>query len=103
MDRSCSRSNRRDAGVVAGLFPPQERTWALPADVPLTPKAARRLAREAAVQTYEPAAKALNEDWGTSLAGRQVDRWAVALGRGVVTKRDREVLDYQQGRRPECP
>jgi hypothetical protein len=55
------------------------------------------------VQPFASAARALNEDWGTNLAGRQVDRWAVALGRGVVAKRDREVLDYQQGRRPAGP
>jgi len=53
-------NNTRDVGPAAGLFPPQEREWGLPAEVPLTPHAARRLARAL------PAATALAEplkDW----------------------------------------
>ena len=75
----------------------------LPTETPLTPKAAERLGREAAIQPFEGAAKALGIDWSMPLHGRQVQRWAQALGRSLVAKRDREVLDYQQGLRPEGP
>jgi hypothetical protein len=73
----------------------------LPAEAPLTPRAAERLGRETAVQPFEGAAKALAIDWGMAMEGRQVQRWSQALGRGLVSKRDREVLQYQQGIRPE--
>lgn len=73
----------------------------LPAEVPLTPRAAERLGREAAVQPFGGAAKALAIDWGMEMDGRQVQRWSQALGRSLVIKRDREVLQYQQGVRPE--
>jgi hypothetical protein len=91
---------------VAGLFPPQDREWALPAEAPLTPQAARRLGREAATQQgFEPAARALSEDWGTETAlhSEQVRRWGEALGRSVVAQRDAEVDEYEQGQRPACP
>ena len=58
------------------------------AEVPLTPRAAQRLARESATQAFDPAAVALNEDWGTQLDGKQVQRWAEALGRVLTGQRD---------------
>lgn len=61
-----------DAGLVTGLFPPQDRDWALPAGVPLTSLAAERVAREAAQQTFDPAARSLGIDWHTELDGKQV-------------------------------
>ena len=77
---------------------------ALPAEVPLTPRAAERLAREAAVQPFEPAARALTIDWGMTIHGRQLQRWSQALGSSLVARRDREVLAYQQqGVRPAPP
>ena len=63
---------------MTGLFPPQARDWGLPMAMSLSPKAAARVAREAAVQRFDPAARALNEDWGTQYDGRQVQRWAEA-------------------------
>ena len=86
---------------MAGLFPPQKRALGLPAEAPLTPRAAERLGRETAVQPFEGAAKALQIDWGMAMDSRQVQRWSQALGRSLVSKRDREVLQYQQGVRPE--
>jgi hypothetical protein len=89
---------------VTGLFPPQERSLALPAEVPLTPRAAERLGREAAIQPFDQAAKALQIDWGMTMHGRQVQRWSQALGRSLVVHRDREVLAYQErGVRPPPP
>ena len=49
----------------------------------MTPRAARRLAREAVLQAFDPAARALNEDWGTHLDGKQVQRWAERPGDGT--------------------
>jgi hypothetical protein len=69
----------------------------------LSPKAAQRLAREAATQTYDPAARALNEDWGTSYDGKQVQRWAQKLGQKVVEAQQAEVVAYEMGRRPRGP
>ena len=77
--------------------------WALAVEVPLTSRAARRLGRETAVQTFDPAAAALNEDWGTRLDGKQVRRWSEALGRRLVVERAAEVRAYEQGRRPGGP
>lgn len=75
----------------------------MPAEVPLTPRAARRVAREGALQSFDQAALAINEDWGTHLDGKQIQRWAEAMGREVVAQRDAEVRSYDQGRRPATP
>jgi hypothetical protein len=91
---------------VAGLFPPQDREWSLPAEVPLTPQAATRLGREAATQQgFEPAARAVNQDWALDqpLHAKQVRRWSEELGRSMVSQREAEVHDYQCGQRPVCP
>ena len=91
---------------MAGLFPPQDREWSLPSEAPLTPQAARRLGREAATQQgFDPAARALSEDWGTQmpLHAEQVRRWGEALGASVVARRDAEVEDYHRGLRPASP
>lgn len=99
---SCPGSTR--AAARAGvLFPPQVRDWGLLAEVPLTPRAARRLARESALQAFDPAALALKEDWGTHLDGKQVQRWAEALGGAWIGMRDREVRAFEQGVRPPPP
>lgn len=91
---------------MAGLFPPQERDWSLPAEAPLTSQAARRLGREAATQqAFEPATWALNEDWALDvpLHPERVRKWAEALGKSVVAERTAELADYQRGQRPACP
>jgi len=69
----------------------------------LTSRAARRVAREGALQSFDQAALALNEDWGTHLDGKQVQRWVEALGQSVTSERDREVGAFEQGVRPEGP
>lgn len=45
----------------------------------------------------------MNEDWGTHLDGKQVQRWAEALGRTVTLTRDREARAFEQGIRPVPP
>ena len=88
---------------MAVLFPPQVRDWGLPAEVPLTPRAGRRVAREGALHSFDQAALALNEDWGTHLDGKQIQRWSEAIGQVVVRERVREVEAYEQGCRPGSP
>lgn len=72
----------------------------MPAEVPLTLRAAQRLSREATTQPFGKAAAALNEDWGIQLDGKQVQRWAAVLGQHLVHLRSREVHAHQQGWRP---
>src|SRR3989304_8602092 len=100
MGRWCCPSSTRGVARVGNLFPPQVRDWALPAEVLLTSRAARRVAREAATQSFDQAALALNEDWGTHLDGKQIQRWSEAMGRGLALARDAEVRAYEQGDRP---
>jgi hypothetical protein len=75
----------------------------LPSEVLLTARAAARVARETATQTFDPAARALSWDWGLSLDGKQVQRWGEALGRRVQAARAAEVRAYEQGQRPAGP
>ena len=69
----------------------------------MTSRAARRVAREGAVQSFDQAACALNEDWGTHLDGKQVERWSEAMGRVLTSLRDVEVAEYAKGVRPPSP
>jgi hypothetical protein len=87
---------------VAGLFPPQERDGGLPTEADLSPKAASRIAREAATQSFDNAARALNLDWGTSFDGKQIQRWGEALGRTLVERRPKELEAFEKGQRPAC-
>ena len=91
------------AGLATGLFPPQDRDWALPTGVPLTTLAAERLAREAAQQTFDPAARSLGMDWNTQLDGKQVQRWSEVLGRAMVVVRTEELTAQAQGILPAAP
>jgi hypothetical protein len=68
--------------------------------VALTARAAERVARETAAQTFDPAARALSLDWGLALDGKQVQRWGQALGRRVQATRTAEVRAYEQGQHP---
>ena len=69
----------------------------------MTPRAARRVAREGALHSFDQATLALNEDWGTHLDGKQIQRWSEAMGAVVAKKRRREVETYEQGCRPAFP
>ena len=55
------------------------------------------------MHSFDQAALALNEDWGTHLDGKQIQRWSEAIGREVVVRRDAEVCVYEQGHRPASP
>lgn len=69
----------------------------------MTSHAARRMAREGATHSFDQAAMALNEDWGTHWDGKQIQRWSEALGRTVRLERDAESRAYEQGCRPTPP
>ena len=86
-----------------GSFSPQDRDWSLPSEVPLTPKAARKLAREVAKDTFGPAAKSLNDDWDTQFDPTQIQRWGEAIGKRAVAERDAEVAACEAGTRPTPP
>jgi hypothetical protein len=92
---------------VTALFPPQDRDWLLPAEVPLTPLAAERVAREAAEHAFGQSARSISLDWHlapkTPLDGKQIERWAERLGRAVVAQRQAEVAALDRGLRPEGP
>ena len=55
------------------------------------------------MHSFDQAALALNEDWGTHLDGKQIQRWAEAIGRTVVSGRDAEVRAFERGNRPATP
>lgn len=52
------------------------------------------------MHSFAQGAKALNEDWGTHLDGKQIQRWSESLGRSVTWARDAQVRAYEQGQRP---
>ncbi len=88
---------------MAGLFPPQDRDWGLPSEVPLTPLAAERVAREAADRVFDDAARSLNLDWQTALDGKQIQRWSERLGDRLVAARVQEIKLERRGVHPAGP
>lgn len=75
----------------------------MPVEVDLSPKAAEKVAREAAVQSFDNAARSIAIDWClTTLDGKQVQRWSEKLGQRVVERRQAEVEAYERGERQAC-
>lgn len=72
----------------------------MPTEAELSPKAAARVAREAATQSFDNAARALNIDWGTSYDGKQIQRWSEALGRTLLEVREKELRSFKEGNLP---
>lgn len=68
----------------------------------MSPKAAARVGREAATETFDPGARAINIDWGTNLDGKQIERWGEALGQTLVEARQRELEAFERGQLPAC-
>lgn len=58
------------------------------------------MAREAATQSFDNAARALNLDWGTGYDGKQVQRWGEAMGRTLVRQREKELAAMSKGDLP---
>jgi hypothetical protein len=52
---------------------------------------------------FDPAARSINEDWGTSYDGKQMQRWAEHEGDKVVELQEKQRKGYAQGKRPEGP
>jgi hypothetical protein len=75
----------------------------MPVEVDLSPKAAEKVAREAAVQSFDNAARSIAIEWCMNrLDGKQVQRWSEKLGEGVVKDRQRAVEAYERGERQPC-
>jgi hypothetical protein len=75
----------------------------MPTEGELTPRAAARVARESATQAFDQAARAINIDWGTSLDGKQVQRWGEALGQTLVDRRQRQLQAFERQKKlPGC-
>ena len=85
------------------LFPPQLREWLLPSEAALTPRAARRIARETALQYVDKAAEAISEDWGVKIDGKQLERWSAKFGSRIEAERAHDVAASECGQRPEPP
>ena len=71
--------------------------------MPLSPRAQKRIAREAVVQPYAKAAQALNEDWGSDYDGKQIQRWAQRTGNALLGRQAVEREAYERGQRPRGP
>jgi len=74
----------------------------MPTEANLSPKAAARVAREAATHSFDDGAKALNIDWGTTLDGKQIERWGEALGNTLVKQRHQQLELFDHGQLPPC-
>ncbi len=55
------------------------------------------------MHSFEQGAQSINEDWGTRLDGKQIQRWSEAIGRAVVSERRAEVRAFEEGHRPASP
>jgi hypothetical protein len=75
----------------------------MPVEVDLSPKAAEKVAREAAVQSFDNAARSIAIEWCMDrLDGKQVQRWSEKLGERVVKDRQLAVEAYGRGERQAC-
>lgn len=72
-------------------------------EVPLSPKAYRRVVREAVNQPFAKAAQAINEDWDSRYDGKQIQRWLQSAGEQVLAQQAAECEAYQRGQRPTGP
>src|SRR5689334_18965726 len=102
-DRFSFNNKAPGAEPATALFPPQLRDWMLCSEAALTPRAARRVARETATQTFDKAAAAINEDWNTDFDAKQLERWALKFGARIDAERAREMADSECGLRPTPP
>ena len=59
------------------------------------------MGREAATQSFDNAARALNLDWGTRYDGKQIQRWSEALGQSLVDRRGKELTAMAKGDLPQ--
>ena len=55
------------------------------------------------MQSFDKAAAALHEDWGTPWDGKQVQRFSESLGAVLVRQRTQEIERFEEGQRPASP
>ena len=79
------------------FFPPPRRDGVLPETAGLSPRAQRRVLREAVTQPYAGAAEAINEDWATTYDGVQIQRVAQQTGEHLLEQQRQEREAYEQG------
>ena len=60
------------------------------------------MGREAATQSFDNAARALNIDWGKNYDGKQIERWGEALGQTLVNQRRQALAAMARGELPPC-
>lgn len=65
--------------------------------MPLTPAAAKQVAREAAEKPFGIVARCLAEDWGRPLVAAEIQRWSERVGEEVVAQRHAEQVAWEQG------
>ena len=62
------------------------------------------MCRESATtQSFDVAAESINEDWGSSYDGKQMQRWSEHVGEKLVKLQEAERKGYGKGKRPEGP
>jgi hypothetical protein len=81
---------------VTGLFPPQKRDLNLPVEGHLSTHAAEKIVIESATGAFDTAALKLNLDWGTTLDGKQVQRWSERIGDHAVDRREQQLQELEQ-------
>jgi hypothetical protein len=102
-ERWSCRARWPGAGLVAGLFPPQEQSWGLDPQAGVTPQAAERVCRESAQQPFDGAGRNINADWDTTYDGKQMERWSEHYGERVADAQEAERREYTKGKHPEGP
>ena len=68
----------------------------LPTEGHLSTHAAEKVVIEAATGAFDTAAIKLNHDWGTTLDGKQVQRWSERIGTHAVERRERELIALEK-------
>lgn len=72
----------------------------MPTQAHLSPKAAARIDREAATESFDNGVRAINLDWGSDYDGKQLQRWGEARGKALVEQRQAELQSYKNGKLP---
>ena len=68
----------------------------LPTEGHLSTHAAEKVVIEAATGAFDTAAIKLNHDWGTTLDGKQIQRWSERIGTHAVERRERELIALEK-------
>jgi hypothetical protein len=68
----------------------------LPTEGDLSTHAAEKVVIEAATGAFDTAAVKLNHDWGTTLDGKQVQRWSERIGVNAVERREEELHQLEK-------